>query len=67
MQYMPHIEPIQYIESSFEDKIRFINETLQQYAKENCCSVRSTMDMSPLEQWLLLQLYIQHILIKGEE
>lgn len=39
----------------------FSVKMLKEYAKQNGIIVRSTSDLSPLEQWLLIQLYNKHI------
>lgn len=38
-------------------KVEFVIQVLKQYAKENSIIIRSTSDLSPLEQWLLIKLY----------
>ena len=38
------------------DKAKFAVEILREYAKQNQTPVRSTSDLSPLEQWLILRL-----------
>ena len=38
------------------DKAEFAVEILREYAKQNQTPVRSTSDLSPLEQWLILRL-----------
>ena len=35
-------------------------QQLRQYATENSTIVRSTLDLSPLEEWLLAQMYKLH-------
>jgi len=39
------------------EKSEFATEMLKQYAKENCVITRSTSDLSPLEEWLIVKLY----------
>ena len=39
------------------EKAEFAVEILKQYALENQVSTRSTSDLSPLEQWLILRLF----------
>lgn len=38
------------------DKAKFAVKTLKRYSEENGVPNRSTRDLSPLEQWLILQL-----------
>jgi hypothetical protein len=40
------------------EKTEFINKMLMQYAIENQLPTRSSSDLSPMEEWLLLQLFI---------
>lgn len=40
-------------------KAEFAVDKLKEYAKENQLPPRSTSDLSPLEQWLIIQLYKQ--------
>jgi len=38
-------------------KQNFLVKVLREYAKENKTVCRSTSDLSPLEEWLILRLY----------
>lgn len=40
------------------DLAKYAVEILKRYAKENQCNVRTTMDLSPLEQWLIVSMYV---------
>lgn len=40
-----------------EDKAEFAVKVLKQYSKENSVLPRSTSDLSPLESWLILQMF----------
>jgi hypothetical protein len=39
------------------EKAKFAVKTLKRYAKENSVLPRSTSDLSPLETWLILNLW----------
>lgn len=39
------------------EKVDFAVNILERYAKENKTLVRGTTDLSPLEQWLIIELY----------
>jgi len=39
------------------EHVKFMVDILLAYAKENMIPVRSTSDLSPLEEWLLMRLY----------
>lgn len=40
------------------EKAEFAVKTLKEYAKQNQVPVRSTSDLSPLEEWLIMDLLI---------
>ena len=40
-------------------KVAFVIKILRQYADETGSLVRSTSDLSPLEEWLLIQLFLK--------
>ena len=37
----------------------YASNVLKEYSKQNTLPPRSTSDLSPLEQWLIIQLYIR--------
>ena len=39
------------------EKAEFAVKILREYAKENKTLMRCTSDLSPLEEWLIIQLY----------
>lgn len=39
------------------EKAKFAVQVLKQYALENQVPARSTSDLSPMEQWLILRLF----------
>ncbi len=41
------------------EKSEFAVEILKQYATENGIPARSTSDLSPMEEWLIIQLFIK--------
>lgn len=40
-------------------KVVFVIKTLRQYAYETGSLTRSTSDLSPMEEWLLIQLFLK--------
>jgi hypothetical protein len=42
-----------------EDKAKFAVKVLRQYAEENLIPARDTSDLSPMEQWLIIQLFLR--------
>ena len=45
-------------ESTMKDKAEFAVKILLEYAKENGINGRDTTDLSPLETWLILRLFV---------
>jgi len=43
------------------EHIKFICDTLRAYSKEAGFPPRSTSDLSPLEEWLLMRLYSEKL------